>query len=82
MSARVRDRLGALSVSLGDADWLDGAFSAGDLLMVSVLRRLNGSDLLDEYQNLSAYVARGEARPAFRRAFDAQLAVFTAASTG
>jgi glutathione S-transferase len=79
---RIRARLRELSVSLGDADWLDGAFSAGDLLMVSVLRRLNGSDLLDEYQNLSAYVARGEARPAFRRAFDAQLAVFTAASTG
>jgi glutathione S-transferase len=79
---RVRDRLGALSVSLGDADWLDGAFSAGDLMMVTVLRRLNGSDLLGEYPNLSAYVARGEARPAFRRAFDAQLAVFTAASTG
>jgi glutathione S-transferase len=74
---RVRDRLGALSVSLGDADWLDGAFSAGDLLMVSVLRRLNGSDLLDEYQNLSAYVVRAEARPAYKRAFAAQLAVFT-----
>ena len=79
---RIRHRLGELSVSLGDADWLDGAFSAGDLLMVSVLRRLNGSDLLGEYQNLSAYVARGEARPAFRRAFAAQLAVFTAASAG
>ena len=79
---RIRDRLGELSVRLGDADWLDGAFSAGDLLMVSVLRRLNASDLLQEYPNLSAYVARGEARPAFKRAFDAQLAVFTAASTG
>jgi glutathione S-transferase len=79
---RIRGRLRELSVSLGDDDWLDGAFSAGDLMMVSVLRRLNGSDLLDEYPNLSAYVARGEARPAFRRAFDAQLAVFTAASTG
>ena len=79
---RIRHRLGELSVRLGDADWLDGAFSAGDLLMVSVLRRFNGSDLLDEYPNLSAYVARGEARPAFKRAFDAQLAVFTAASTG
>ena len=79
---RIRDRLGELSDRLGDADWLDGAFSAGDLLMVTVLRRLNGSDILDEYPNLSAYVARGEARPAFRRAFDAQLAVFTAASTG
>src|ERR1700716_3417300 len=79
---RIRDRLGELSGRLGDADWLDGAFSASDLLMVAVLRRLNGSDILDEYPNLSAYVARGEARPAFRRAFDAQLAVFNAASTG
>jgi len=78
---RIRNRLGDLSYHLGDADWLDGAFSAGDLLMVAVLRRLNGSDLLREYPNLSAYVARGEARPAFRRAFAAQLAL-TAASSG
>jgi glutathione S-transferase len=78
---RIRDRLGQLCSRLGDADWLDGAFSAGDLLMVSVLRRLNASGILNEYPNLSAYVARGEARPAFRRAFDAQLALFTAAST-
>jgi glutathione S-transferase len=78
---RIRDRLGQLCSRLGDADWLDGAFSAGDLLMVSVLRRLNASGILKEYPNLSAYVARGEARPAFRRAFDAQLALFTAAST-
>jgi glutathione S-transferase len=77
---RVRDRLGQLSNRLGDADWLDGAFSAGDLMMVEVLRRLSGSGLLDGYPNLAAYVARGEARPAFRRAFDAQLAVFVAAS--
>jgi glutathione S-transferase len=77
---RVRVRLGELSRRLGDADWLDGAFSAGDLLMVAVLRRLNGSGLLEEVPNLSAYVARGEARPAFRRAFEAQLAVFIAAS--
>ena len=79
---RVRDRLKQLSVRLGDADWLDGAFSAGDLLMVSVLRRLNASGMLQEYPNLAAYVARGEARPAFRRAFDAQRAAFTAASAG
>jgi glutathione S-transferase len=79
---RIRDRLGELSARLGDADWLDGGFSAGDLMMVTVLRRLNASDILHEYPNLSTYVARGEARPAFRRAFDAQLAVFTAASTG
>jgi glutathione S-transferase len=74
---RIRDRLGALSARLGDADWLDGAFSAGDLMMVSVLLRLRASGILDEYPNLSAYVARGESRPAYKRAFDAQLAVFT-----
>jgi len=77
---RIRERLGELSKRLGDADWLDGAFSAGDLMMVGVLRRLRRSGLLDEYPNLAAYVARGEARPAFKRAFDAQLAV--AASGG
>jgi glutathione S-transferase len=74
---RIRSRLHELSDRLGDADWLDGAFSAGDLLMVQVLRRLNGSGILESYPNLSAYFARGEARPAFKRAFDAQLAVFT-----
>ena len=74
---RIRVRLGQLSARLGDADWLDGAFSAGDIMMVHVLRRLEGSGLLDEYPNLSAYVARAEARPAFKRAFAAQLAVFT-----
>jgi glutathione S-transferase len=76
----IRRRLGALASRLGDADWLDGPFSAGDLLMVAVLRRLQGSGLLEEFPNLAAYVARGEARPAFRRAFAAQLAVFTAAA--
>jgi glutathione S-transferase len=74
---RVRVRLSELSKRLGDADWLDGAFSAGDLLMVTVLRRLGGSGLVEEYPNVSAYVARGEARPAYKRAFAAQLAVFT-----
>ena len=74
---RVRVRLDQLSRPLGDADWLDGAFSAGDLMMVMVLRRLEGSGLLEEYPTLSAYIARGEARPAYKRAFDDQLAVFT-----
>ena len=74
---RLRARLNELSGRLGDADWLDGSFSAGDLMMVAVLLRLKPSGILHEYPNLSAYVARGEARPAFRRAFDAQLAVFT-----
>ena len=62
---------------MGDADWLDGAFSAGDLMMVSVLHRLKSSGLVDEYPNLPAYLARGQARPAYRRAFDAQLALYT-----
>ena len=74
---RLRDRLGQLSARLGNAGWLDGAFSAGDLMMVGVLLRLKASGLLNEYPNLSAYVARGEARPAYQRAFAAQLAVFT-----
>ena len=74
---RVRARLNELSNRLGRAGWLDGAFSAGDLMMVTVLRRLEGSGLLEEYPNVAAYVARGEARPAYKRAFAAQLAVFT-----
>jgi glutathione S-transferase len=75
---RIRVRLGELSGRLGDAEWLDGAFSAGDLMMVAVLLRLKASGMLGEYPNLSAYVARGEARPAYKRAFAAQLAVFVA----
>ena len=78
---RIRGRLRELAARLGDADWLEGEFSAGDLLMVSVLLRLKTSGLLEEYPNLSAYVARGEARPAYKRAFAAQLAVFTALSS-
>jgi len=72
---RVRDRMRQLSARLGDADWLDGDFSAGDLMMVSVLLRLRPSGILDEFPILAAYVARGEARPAYQRAFAAQLAV-------
>jgi glutathione S-transferase len=80
---RVRGRLNQLSARVGGADWLEGAFSAGDLLMVSVLLRLRLPGILDEYPNLAAYVARGEARAAYRRAFDAQLAVYTGTpSTG
>jgi glutathione S-transferase len=77
---RVRNRLEQLSARLADAEWLDGAFSAGDLMMVSVLLRLRSSGLLDEFPRLAAYVARGEARPAYKRAFAAQLAVFTTPS--
>jgi glutathione S-transferase len=79
---RIRKRLAELSTRLGTADWLDGEFSAGDLLMISVLLRLQGSGMLKEFPNLAGYVARGEARPAYKRAFAAQLAVFTAASSG
>jgi glutathione S-transferase len=74
---RIRDRLDHLSGRLGNADWLDGAFSAGDLMMVSVLLRLKPSGILAEYSNLAAYAARGEARPAYKRAFAAQLALYT-----
>lgn len=72
---RIRDRLRRLADRLGDADWLDGAFSAGDLMMAEVLKRIKMSGLLDEYPTLAAYVARGEARPAYQRAFAAQLAI-------
>lgn len=82
LEERIRKRLAELSAYLGERDWLDGAFSAGDLLMVTVLRRLSGSGLVEECPNLAAYVARGEARPAYRRAFAAQLAVFKAAPAG
>src|SRR5580693_3854421 len=72
---RIRDRLVQLSARLGDADWLEGPFSAGDLMMVSVLLRLRPSGLLDEFPTLAGYVARGEARPAYERAFAAQWAI-------
>ncbi|WHA41708.1 glutathione S-transferase family protein [Agrobacterium larrymoorei] len=82
LEGRVRTRLSELANHLGDADWLDGNFSAGDLLMVSVLLRLRTSGLLDAFPNLARYVERGEARPAYKRAFAAQLAVFQAANGG
>jgi glutathione S-transferase len=78
----IRARLKELSARLGDAEWLDGEFTAGDLMMIGVLRRLSSSKILDDFSNIKDYVARGEARPAFQRAFEAQLAVFTAASSG
>ena len=71
---RIRERLAPLSARLGDADWLDESFSAGDLMMVSVLLRLRPSCLLDEFPKLAAYVARGEARPAYKRALAAHRA--------
>jgi glutathione S-transferase len=81
LEERVRMRLDDLSRRLGEGEWLDGAFSAGDLLMVTVLRRLEGSGMVEDYPNLAAYVARGAARPAYRRAFADQLAVFEDAET-
>lgn len=78
----VRTRLGQLACRLGDEDWLDGPFSAGDLLMITVLRRLDGSGLMEDHPNLAAYVARGEARPAYQRAFADQLALFTGSEAG
>lgn len=78
---RARKTLGALSSRLDDSEWLDGAFSAGDLMMIGVLFRAKPTGILDDYPNLAAYVARGEARPAFKRAFAAQLAVFTGQSS-
>lgn len=77
---RVRARLRQLSARLGDSDWLDGDFSAGDLLMVHAVQRLVGSGLLEDFPNLLAYIARAEGRPAYKRAFEAQLAVFKAGS--
>ena len=76
IEGNIRDRLGRLSDCVGGADWLDGGFSACDLMMVMVLRRLDGTAIVDEHVNLAAYVARGKARPDYKRAFDAQLDVF------
>jgi glutathione S-transferase len=80
LDERIRTRLDPLSARLGGSDWLEGDFSAADLLMVTVLRRLEGSGLLDDYPVLAAYVGRGKGRPAYKRAFDAQAAVFRASS--
>lgn len=74
---RVRMRLTQLSAYLGDTEWLEEGFTAGDLMMVSVLQRLKSSGLLQEFPNIDRYVNRAEARPAYLRAFAAQLAVFT-----
>ncbi len=79
---RVRDRFRQLAAHLGEAEWLDGTFSAADLMMVHVLQRMRRSGILDEFPNLAAYVARAEARPAYQRAFAAQLAVFTGRASG
>lgn len=79
--ARIRKRLQSLSAQLGESDWLESEFSAGDLMMVMVLRRLDGTAIVGDYPNLAAYVSRGECRPAYQRAFAAQLAVYKARVT-
>lgn len=81
LEERARKRLAELAAHLGDADWLDDEFSAGDLMMVTVLRRLGGSGLLEEQPAIVDYIARAEARPAYQRAFEAQLAVFKASQS-
>ncbi|ODT73289.1 MAG: glutathione S-transferase [Pelagibacterium sp. SCN 63-23] len=78
---RISDRLRDLSAWLGDRNWLDGAFSVGDLMMVMVLRRLERTGIVAAFPNLAGFVARGEARPAYQRAFAAQEAFHRAAAT-
>ncbi len=80
VDARIHQRLRELSARLGDADWLDGGFSAGDLLMVTVLMRAKAGGFLSDYPNLAAYIVRAEARPAYQRAFAEQRAVFRASA--
>ena len=79
---RIRARLGELSRHLGEGEWLDGGFSAGDLMMIHAVRRLESSGLLAEYPLVAAYIARGKKRPAYQRAFAAQRSVFDAAVAG
>ena len=76
LEQRIRTRLQQLSAHLGDNEWLDGEFSAGDLLMITILRRAERSGIIEEFPNVDAYVERGKARPAYKRAFQAQLDVF------
>jgi glutathione S-transferase len=80
LEARIHQRLGELSVCLGNRHWLEGRFTLGDLMMVAVLRRLHGSGILEDHPSLAEYVARGEARPAFQRALAAQKADFDASA--
>jgi len=71
-----RQKLKRVSEWLGDKDWLEGRFSIGDLLMVTVLRFLRHTDLVAQFPNLAALVKRGESRPAFQQALSDQLAVY------
>jgi len=81
VEARIHTRLHELANQLGDKEWLEGAFSAGDLMMIHVLQRLKPSGLLSQHPTLTAYIARGEARPAYQRAFAAQFAINASPAT-
>ena len=73
----VKLKLKRLSDWLGDKPWLEGdRFTIGDLLMVTVLRFLRHTELVGAFDNLGAYLKRGEARPAFQQALSDQLATF------
>ena len=74
--AALEKRLTSLSKWLGDKDWLEGRFTAGDIIMVTVMRDLAESGILSDFPTLDAYRARGEARPAFRKALEDQLRTF------
>lgn len=79
---RAKGRLAALSDWLGDREHLEGRFTAGDLLMTTVLRMLRHTDLVAQTPNLEAYRLRCEARPAFGRALGAQMAAFERGAAG
>jgi glutathione S-transferase len=76
LQAMFDERLTALAAWLGDKDYLEGRFTAGDLIMASVLREPDGDNLLAPFPTLAAYVKRCEARPAFARAMEAQMQPF------
>ncbi|MEO8812180.1 MAG: glutathione S-transferase family protein [Caulobacteraceae bacterium] len=76
VEAMLEGRLAALGVWLGGKDWLEATFTAGDIVMVAVLRELAGGAILAKFPTLEAYVRRGEARPAFARAMEAQMATY------
>lgn len=73
---RLTGRLKCVSDALGEKTWLEDRFTVGDLMMITVLRQLQETRILDQFPNLAALVKRGEERPAFQRALSDQLAVF------
>ena len=73
---RLESRLKCVSEALGEKDWLEDRFTIADLMLVTVLRQLRGMGIVENFPNLAALVARGEARPAFQRGLSDQLSVF------